>query len=179
MNPLSVSVNKEVILCFVVLKACEDLNYCSFWLGFHTTIVHNTIFIIKPQCGNMLIYSMTSHILCWLLFHIYFGIEMIPAFGNRIAFMFSKLLFNKLKLQSVSFASLSPSLFKNLELQPCAELSCLCWLYSGTASAWINLFWGECVAVSHRTGVDVYCSSQSQILAYVLEYMTQIRIFTV
>ncbi len=30
-----------------------------------------------------------------------------------------------------------------------------------------------------RTGVDLYCTSQSQILAYVLEYMTQIRIFTV
>ncbi len=30
-----------------------------------------------------------------------------------------------------------------------------------------------------RTGVDVYCTSQSQILAYVLEYITQIRIFTV
>ena len=33
------------------------------------------------------------------------------------------------------------------------------------------MFWGECVAVSHRTGVDVYCTSQSQILAYVLEYI--------
>ncbi len=30
-----------------------------------------------------------------------------------------------------------------------------------------------------RTGVDIYCTSQSQILAYVLEYMTQIRIFIV
>ncbi len=36
------------------------------------------------------------------------------------------------------------------------------------------MFWGECVAVSHRTGVDVYCNLQSQILAYVLEYMIQI-----
>ncbi len=55
-----------------------------------------------------------------------------------------------------------------------------CRMYSGTASVQMNLmFWGECVAVSHRTGVDVYCTSQSQILACVLEYMTQIRIFTV
>ncbi len=30
-----------------------------------------------------------------------------------------------LKLQSISFASLSPSLFENLELQVLAELSCL------------------------------------------------------
>ncbi len=65
-----------------------------------------------------------------------------------------------LKLQSVSFASLSPSLFENLELQLFAELSCLRGLYSGTASARMNLmFWGECVAVSHSTGVDVYCTS--------------------
>ncbi len=42
MNQLSVSLNKEVILCFVVLKACEDLNYCSFLLGVHTTIVKAT-----------------------------------------------------------------------------------------------------------------------------------------
>ncbi len=39
------------------------------------------------------------------------------------------------------------------------------------------MFWGECVAVSHRTGVDVYCTSESQILAYVLEYMTQNKNF--
>ncbi len=79
-----------------------------------------------------------------------------------------------LKLQSLSFASLSLSLFENLELQFLAELSSLRRLYSGTAPARMNLmFWGECVAVSHRTGVDVYYTSQSQILAYVLEYMTQ------
>ncbi len=84
-----------------------------------------------------------------------------------------------LKLQFISFASLSPSLFENLELQLCAELSCLCGLFSGMASARMNLmFWDECVAVSHRTGLDVWCTSQSQILACVLEYMTQIRIFT-
>ncbi len=45
----------------------------------------------------------------------------------------------KLKLQSVSFASLSPSLFENLELQLLAELSSVCGLYSGTAPAQINL----------------------------------------
>ncbi len=50
---------------------------------------------------------------------------------------------------------------------------------SGTAPARRNLmFWGECVAVSHRTSVDVYCTSQSQILAYVLEYMAQTKIVT-
>ncbi len=43
---------------------------------------------------------------------------------------------------------------ENLVLQPGAELSLLRELYSGTASAWLNLmFWGECVAVSHHTGV--------------------------
>ncbi len=41
------------------------------------------------------------------------------------------------------------------------------------------MFSGECVAVSLRTGEDAYCTSQSQILAYVSEYMTQIRIFIV
>ncbi len=36
----------------------------------------------------------------------------------------------------------------------------------GTAPAWMNLmFWGVCVAVSHHTGVDIHCTSQSQILA--------------
>ncbi len=79
----------------------------------------------------------------------------------------------EIKAAVCNFASLSPSLFANLELQLCAEFSCLCVLCSGM------MFWGECVAVSHRTGVDIYCTSQSQILAYVLEYMTQIRIFTV
>ncbi len=49
-----------------------------------------------------------------------------------------KLIIN-LKLQSVSFASLSPSLFENLELQLLAELSLLRGLYSGTAPAWMNL----------------------------------------
>ncbi len=54
-----------------------------------------------------------------------------------------------LKLQTVSFASLWPSLFVF------AELSLLRGLCSGTVSARINLiFWGECVAVTHRTGVD-------------------------
>ncbi len=44
---------------------------------------------------------------------------------------------------------------ENLALQAGAELSLLCGLYSGTASAWMNLmFWGECVAVSHHAGVN-------------------------
>ncbi len=77
-----------------------------------------------------------------------------------------------LKLQSVSFVSLSPSLFENLELQLLVELSLLCVLCSGTAPARMNLmFWGKCVSVSHCTGVDIYCTSQSQILDYVLEYI--------
>ncbi len=33
------------------------------------------------------------------------------------------------------------------------------------------VFRGECVNVSHRTGVDIHCTSESQILAYVLDYM--------
>ncbi len=67
-----------------------------------------------------------------------------------------------LKLQSVSFASLSPSLFENLELQLFAELSSLRGLCSGTAPARMNLmFWRVCVALSRRTGVDIYCTLQS------------------
>ncbi len=46
---------------------------------------------------------------------------------------------SSLKLQSVNFASLLPSLFENLELQLCAELSSLRGLYSGTAPARMNL----------------------------------------
>ncbi len=54
-----------------------------------------------------------------------------------------------LKLQSLSFASLSPSLFETLELQLLVELSSVCGLYSSTDPARMNLmFWGECVAVS-------------------------------
>ncbi len=53
-------------------------------------------------------------------------------------------------------------------------------LWVGRAPARINLmFWGECIVVSHRNSVDIYCTSQSQILPYILEYMTQIRMFTV
>ncbi len=67
---------------------------------------------------------------------------------------------------------------ENLVLQPGAELSLLRGLYSGTASARMNLmFWGKCVAVSHHTGVNQTLNNHR--LAYVLEYMTQIRIFTV
>ncbi len=60
-----------------------------------------------------------------------------------------------LKLQSVSFASLSPSLFENLDLQLCAEYLPCVGLWVGMAPAGMNLmFWGECVAVTHRTSVD-------------------------
>ncbi len=44
-----------------------------------------------------------------------------------------------LKLQSVSFASLSPSLFENLQLQLFAQLSSLRGLCTGTAPARMNL----------------------------------------
>ncbi len=67
---------------------------------------------------------------------------------------------------------------ENLVLQPGADLSLLRGLYFGTASARINLmFWGECVAVSYRTDVNPVRSNHR--LVYVLEYMTQIRIFTI
>ncbi len=85
-----------------------------------------------------------------------------------ILFSFSYFQYFYLKLQSVTFTSLSPSMFENLELQFLVELSSVRGVVrcSGTAPAWMNLmFWGECVVVSHRTGVDIYCTSQSQILA--------------
>ncbi len=83
-----------------------------------------------------------------------------------------------LKLLSVSFASLSPSLIENLELQLLAELSSFRGLYSGTAPApMILMFWGVCVAVGNHTGVNPVLSNH--ILAYVLEYVTQIRIFNI
>ncbi len=75
-------------------------------------------------------------------------------------------LIHYLKLQSVTFTSLSPSMFENLELQFLAELSSVRGVVircSGTAPARINLmFWGECVVVSHCTGVDIYLVSRSQ-----------------
>ncbi len=44
---------------------------------------------------------------------------------------------------------------ENLVLQPGAELSLLRGLYSGKASAWMNLMLlGECVAISHHAGVN-------------------------
>ncbi len=72
-------------------------------------------------------------------------------------------------------------MFENLELQVLAELSSL---RGGCESVFLhgsrmNLFLGECIVFSHYTGVDIYCTSQSQILAYILEYMTQIRIVTI
>ncbi len=86
----------------------------------------------------------------------------------------------KLKAAVCKFCLFVAISVENLELQLCVELSSLCGLCSGSAPARMNLMiWGECVAVSHRTGVDIYCTLQSQILAYVLEYMTQITIFTV
>ncbi len=56
------------------------------------------------------------------------GMDIVPNF-----------CFLYLKLQSVSFASLSPSLFENLELQLLAELSCLRGRCSGTAPVRMNL----------------------------------------
>ncbi len=61
-----------------------------------------------------------------------------------------------------------------------AELSCLRGVVSrhGSSADESNVLRWMCGSQS-RTGVDAYCTSKSQILAYVLEYMTQIRIFTV
>ncbi len=68
---------------------------------------------------------------------------------------------HSLKLQSVSFASLPPSLFENLELQLCAELSSVRGVvvrHGFSADQTV-------LAIGHCSGVDVYCISQSQILA--------------
>ncbi len=76
------------------------------------------------------------------------------------------------------FCSLSPSKIENLELQLLAELCSLRGLYSVMDPARMNLmFWGECVAVSHRNGVDTVLRNHR--LVYILEYMTQIRMFNV
>ncbi len=61
-------------------------------------------------------------------------------------------------------------MFENLELQLLAEFASLHGLCDGMSPARMNLmFWSmanlSSVAV---TGVDIYCTSQSQILAYVL-----------
>ncbi len=55
--------------------------------------------------------------------------------------------------KSVNLASLSPSLFEDLQLQLCAELSSLCGLCSGTAPAQINLI--ICQS-PHRCGCLLY-----------------------
>ncbi len=60
-----------------------------------------------------------------------------------------------LKLQSVSFASLSPSLFEILELQLFEELSSLRGVCSGTAPAQMNLIFLKSMCGSqspHRCG---------------------------
>ncbi len=91
-------------------------------------------------------------------------------------------------MQSMSLSSLVIPLFKAAVCKFCLFVAIsvwkpgiaagcgiifLVWYVLQHGSTWMNLtFWGECVAVSHRTGVDVYCTSQSQILAYVLKYMT-------
>jgi len=54
-------------------------------------------------------------------------ITVLQCLKTRRYFEF-KMHFALLKLQSVSFTSLSPSLFENLELQHFAELSCFCGL---------------------------------------------------
>ncbi len=111
-----------------------------------------------------------------LLWH---NLYCIKCYTNKCVLTWAK---KKLQLKSSQlvkdavrkFCLFVASLFENLELQFLAELS------SGTAPAQMNLmFWGECVVVSHCTGLDIYCTLQSQILAYVLEYMTQIRMFTI
>ncbi len=90
----------------------------------------------------------------------------------------SSFYFKVFKAAVCKFCLLVAISVENLVLQPGAELSLLRGLYFGTASVWMNLmFWGECVAVSYRTGVNPVRSNHR--LVYVLEYMTQIRIFTI
>ncbi len=61
--------------------------------------------------------------------------------------------------------------------KPVVAAFCVAGVWVGRDPARINLmFWGECIVVSYRNSVDIYCTSQSQSLPYVLEYMTQIRI---
>ncbi len=81
-----------------------------------------------------------------------------------------KTLHINLKLQAVSFASLSPSMFENLQMHFWGKIIFLALV--------VLMFWAVCVSVSqspHRSG---YCTLKSQILAHILEYITQIRIFT-
>ncbi len=64
----------------------------------------------------------------------------------------------RLKLQSLSFASLSPSLFENLELQLCAELSSLhgVVLWHGSSADESNVLRSMCSCQSpHLCG---YCT---------------------
>ncbi len=85
-----------------------------------------------------------------------------------------------LKLQSVSFASLSPSLFENLELQLLAELSSLrgvvSW-HSFSADESNVLRWMCSCQSPHRCGCLLYFAITDSSLC--LGNMTQIRIFTV
>ncbi len=80
-----------------------------------------------------------------------------------------------LKLQSISFASLSLSLFENLELHLIVELSFVLWHGSSADESNVLRSMFGC----QSTHWCRYCTWESQILANVLEYMTQIRIFTI
>ncbi len=64
-------------------------------------------------------------------------------------------------MQSVCFASC-----RHLCLKTCSRSFLRCvGLWVGRDPARINLmFWGECIVVSYRNSVDIYCTSQSQIL---------------
>ncbi len=85
-----------------------------------------------------------------------------------------------LKLQSVSLASLSPSMFENLELQLYAELSSVrgAVLQHGFSVDESNVLRWMCGSLSVSTQVWMFTVLRNHRLAYVLEYMTQIRIFT-
>ncbi len=84
--------------------------------------------------------------------------DKLLSFRNKIAWVFEWRLRSfddfdvqlYLKLQSVSFASLSPSLFENLELQLCAELSSVCWvvLWHGSSVDESNVLSSMCVSLS-------------------------------
>ncbi len=86
----------------------------------------------------------------------------------------AKYIDKHLKLQSVSFASLSHLCLKPAIAVICGNIFFMWAVHQHGSSAQMNLmFWGVCVTVSHCTGVDIHCTLQSQILR--LGSMTQIK----
>ncbi len=78
--------------------------------------------------------------------------------ANKLLRLKWKLKILILKLQSVSFASLLPSLFENLQLQLFAELSSFrVVLRHGSSADESNVLRSMCGSQS-STGVDIYCT---------------------